>query len=436
MEELFRKLKVLKNISSTNDKKRFIKANEDDLLFKTTLKFLLDPYVITNISKKKIEKKVKVEADEEIVNMYDLYNYLSHNCTGKDTQIASVQAFINEHKEFEGELKEIVTKTYKLGAAGKVVNSALGYDLIPMFGCMLGESYFKNENKVKGKFILTQKLDGSRILILKENGRVKCFSRQGQQIENLNDIVEDVQRMNFNDGVIDGELLAIGEFKDSAEGYKETMKRSRIKGDKTGLKVVAYDFIADINNFYKGRDNTQCYIRKMNLENLIRNSKTKFVEYLNPIYYGTDKEVIQEKLREAIENNQEGLMLNLFDAPYECKRSKGLLKIKQFKDADVLVVGVVEGEGSMKGMTGALKCQFLYKSEVCDVEVGTGLKEEERMKIFNDPSLVVGKVITIKMFEVSKNSKTGKYSLRFPSFQGLDYVRLDKSGIENTNVDD
>ena len=100
------------------------------------------------------------------------------------------------------------------------------------------------------------------------------------------DIVEDVKRMNFDDGVIDGELLAIGEFKDSAEGYKETMKRSRIKGDKTGLKVVAYDFIADINNFYKGRDNTPCYIRKMNLENLIRNSKTKFIEYLNPIYYG------------------------------------------------------------------------------------------------------------------------------------------------------
>ena len=76
MEELFKKLKTLKSISSTNDKKRFIKANEDDLLFKTTLKLLLDPCVVTNISKKKIEKKVKVEADEEIINMYDLYNYL------------------------------------------------------------------------------------------------------------------------------------------------------------------------------------------------------------------------------------------------------------------------------------------------------------------------------------------------------------------------
>ena len=30
MEELFKKLKTLKSISSTNDKKRFIKANEND----------------------------------------------------------------------------------------------------------------------------------------------------------------------------------------------------------------------------------------------------------------------------------------------------------------------------------------------------------------------------------------------------------------------
>ena len=149
MEELFKKLKVLKNIGGTNDKKRFIKANEDDLLFKTTLKFLLDPYVVTNISKKKIEKKVKVEADKEIVSMYDLYNYLEHECSGKDTQIASVQAFINEHKEFEGELKEIVTKTYKLGAAGKVVNSALGYTYIPNFNVQLASKF--EERNIKDK---------------------------------------------------------------------------------------------------------------------------------------------------------------------------------------------------------------------------------------------------------------------------------------------
>ena len=49
----------------------------------------------------------------------------------------------------------------------------------------------------------------------------------------------------------------------------------------------------------------------MNLENLIRSSKTKFVEYLNPIYCGTDKEVIQEKLKEAnlyTDENREKLL--------------------------------------------------------------------------------------------------------------------------------
>ena len=89
----------------------------------------------------------------------------------------------------------------------------------------------------------------------------------------------------------------------------------------------------------------------------------------------------------------------------------------------------------MKGMLGAIKCQFLYNGEVQDVEVGTGFKQDERIEIYNNPSLVLNKVITIKMFEISRNSSTGKYSLRFPSWQGMEYIREDKYGIENTNVD-
>ena len=105
MDELFRKSKTLKNISSTNSKKTFRKANEDDLWVKNTLKILLDDMQVTNKSKAKINKKVKIKPDEEIINMYDLYNYLTHDCGGKDVDLANVQAFINEHKEFEDEVK-------------------------------------------------------------------------------------------------------------------------------------------------------------------------------------------------------------------------------------------------------------------------------------------------------------------------------------------
>ena len=181
MEELFKKLKTLQNIGSTNDKKRFIKANEDDLLFKTTLKFLLDDMQVTNISKAKINKKVKIKPNEEIINMYDLYNYLSHDCTGKDIDLANVQAFISEHKEFETELKEIITKSMRLGVKAKLVNSALGYNLIPIFSVQLATSYDKCKNKFKGKeIIITEKIDGQKMIAIKENNKVKLYSRQGK----------------------------------------------------------------------------------------------------------------------------------------------------------------------------------------------------------------------------------------------------------------
>ena len=69
MEELFRKLKTLQNIRSTNDKKRFIKANEDDLLFKTTLKFLLDDMQVTNISKAKIKKNITIAGLQRVYSI-------------------------------------------------------------------------------------------------------------------------------------------------------------------------------------------------------------------------------------------------------------------------------------------------------------------------------------------------------------------------------
>ena len=59
MDDLFKKLKELQGISSTNLKKEFIKSNKTDILFRDTLYFLLNPYIVTNISKAKINKKVK-----------------------------------------------------------------------------------------------------------------------------------------------------------------------------------------------------------------------------------------------------------------------------------------------------------------------------------------------------------------------------------------
>lgn len=424
MEELFEKLHKLQNISSTNSKKQFIKANKDDKLFLNTLEFLLNPYKVTNISKKKIEKQVS-ECNLAFNSLEDFYDYLVNKSTGKDVDIAIVQRYIENHKEFETELKELATKSMRLGVKGKLVNQALRYDLIHEFGCMLGESYFKNENKVRGSFILTTKLDGSRILILKENGKVSCCSRQGQLIDGLDDIVSEVEQMNFDNGVIDGELVAIGEFKDSADMYKETMKRSRIKGIKSGLKVMAYDYIQNIDDFYKGLDTAPCLERKIKLERLIKESNCRYVEYLKPLYIGTDKREIWTQLQIAKDKNEEGIMLNIANAKYECKRSKNLLKCKLMSSCDVKVVDLIEGEGKNKDKLGAITVEFEHEGKLYQCNVGSGLSDEQRVTYWEDKSLLMGKIIEVNYFEISKNEQ-GTYGLRFGVFKG---IRNDKDEI-------
>ena len=86
---------------------------------------------------------------------------------------------------------------------------------------------------------------------------------------------------------------------------------------------------------------------------------------------------------------------------------------------------------------GCVKCKFLYNGEIQDVEVGSGFNDEEREILFKNADLILNKVITIKYFEVSQNSTTGKYSLRFPTISKRypDFIRIDKSTLEETNIE-
>lgn len=436
MEELFRKLKTLQNIGSTNDKKRFIKANEDDLLFKTTLKFLLDDMQVTNISKAKINKKVKIKPNEEIINMYDLYNYLSHDCTGKDIDLANVQAFISEHKEFETELKEIITKSMRLGVKAKLVNSALGYNLIPIFSVQLATSYDKCKNKFKGKeIIITEKIDGQKMIAIKENDKVKLYSRQGKILDGLIEIEKDILSINKESFVMDGELVSANEFDNNEDTYKDTMKKASKKGIKTGLVYMVYDYIENVNDFYKGRDNTKSIDRKANVKKIIDENNLKFIEYLEPWYIGKDLNKVEEFLLKADNNGKEGICVNIADAPYETKRTPNLAKCKSFKDADLLVYDMFEGTGEMKNMLGGVRLKGLYNNEMLYTDCGSGFSKDERIYYWKYPEELINKIVEVKYFSVTEDSKTKIKSLRFCTWKGKEYIRTDKKGISDTSIE-
>ena len=56
LKDVFDKFEQIKNTSARTGKEALLRQYEDDEMFKTTLKFLLDPYIVTNVGATKLKK--------------------------------------------------------------------------------------------------------------------------------------------------------------------------------------------------------------------------------------------------------------------------------------------------------------------------------------------------------------------------------------------
>ena len=214
---LYDMFKELQNTSSTIEKQNLLKHYENSELFKEILKFLLDNQIVTGISKKKIDKKIKptnlniglleltAKSFEDIIK--DLLNYVKEHNTGTDIDIAYVQFYIKflaEDEELRQFLKSIITKSLKLGVDVKTVNKVYGKDFIPVLNVMLGTSVEKCKITEGTWFAISQKLNGSRCFYYKG----KLYTRQGKVYTGCEHIIKDIKRLlDGRDFVIDGELI-------------------------------------------------------------------------------------------------------------------------------------------------------------------------------------------------------------------------------------
>ena len=245
--------------------------------------------------------------------------------------------------------------------------------------------------------------------------------------------------MGLKDFVFDGEIYYNGEVEDSKDGYKKTMNNVSVKGEKVNLKYIIYDCVTSTKEFYNGYCKVPTIERKNKVKELLKESD-EFIEYLGELYIGNDKDMIFKLLKEADEKGDEGVIVSVADSPWEGKRSKGCMKLKSFKTADVLVTDIYEGDNKYKGKMGGVNASFIYKGEIRNVKIGSGWSDEIREYLFKRPEDIINKVIEISYFEVTESKENGitNYSLRFPTIS-LGYpecLRLDKSSIDETNIDD
>ena len=113
----------------------------------------------------------------------------------------------------------------------------------------------------------------------------------------------------------------------------------------------------------------------------------------------------------------EGLMLRR-NVIYEGKRTKNLLKVKNFHDAEYKVVDVNFGDMSVvregKEIQENMLSQVWIEHKGHRVKVGSGFNQKQRIKYKKES--IIGKTITVQYFEETKNQEGG-ISLRFPTLK-------------------
>lgn len=439
MPEVKELVKILNKISSESGrlkKEAFLIENKDNQLLIETLKFLHDPAIVANLAYKKVNKDVSTPPKDKILTYIDLLDYVVKS-SGKDAEIASIQDFIYNYPNEATELKQIVTKSYKTGFSAKTLNKIFGDNFIFVLELQLAETYKEDDLKKFPEgtiFTITTKFDGHRNTF--SPSMKKYLTRSGKLNEGLTEIeksasqiLEYLKDKYGKDFYLDGEIMIENTDKPKSEWFNETTKLLGAKKEnKTNLKYILFDLCPqkefEIDKVSKDTYST----RRSILEDALNALNLPHVELAEALYVGTDKSKIMEFYTKAVNDGEEGIMVNL-EAPYYCKRTHTLLKVKPVNSADLEIIGFEEGAPETKyvGMLGSLIVN--YKGT--PVHVGSGLTDPMRKEIWENQTDYLGKIAEVIYTTESTNQVDDSIKLRFPRFK---QIRYDKT-VDDVNFE-
>lgn len=399
--------------SSSLDKITIIQKYKDVPGIQTILKYIYDPYKQYHVTSKTCKKNIGLFKYNTYENIFELLNDLNNRrITGHDA-IAAVNGFTTANPSYEKLIYNIVDKDLKIRTGAKVFNKAIP-NLIPVFNVALAQEYKHDLDFWFDDIYVSRKLDGVRCLaIVDENGICKLYSRQGKEFLTLNKVKEEIQALNMSNTVFDGEICLID--KEGNEDFQGIMKQIRKKNHTIqNPKFIIFDQLT-LDEF-NGKEESPVLeerLKRLVISTIIPNDVLRKLPQIKL----TSQGAFDEWVDISTEGKWEGLMLRR-NVAYEGKRTKNLLKVKKFHDAEYEVVDAELGWMSVvregKEVQEEMLAQVWIKHKGHDVKVGSGFSQEERIKYSEEN--IVGKIITVQYFEETKNQEGG-ISLRFPTIK-------------------
>lgn len=451
------------------------------MIYDKLVKFNVTSKNILKYKNAKSKKRVRVvtyKDDDEDLALFKMLEDLNESIVTGHSALASVLNLCDEYKEHTELILNILDKDLKTRFTAKNINKVVK-DLVPVFDVSLGESYKDCvkylEKPYKNGWYISRKLDGVRCICMikfgvshgktsfdptsaskksktidnffsksasantatqpsqthpKEHVKIEFYSRQGKRFLTLKKLEEDIQKnlatelkalksKESKGFVLDGEVCKIAS--NGLEDFQGIMKEINKKNHvMTNPKYLLFDLLT-LEEFNRKTSERLLSTRLATLSKAIDATSCQRLTVIQQVPF-TDKgfEAMQEQVKD---NKWEGLILRKNDV-YQGKRSKDILKVKQFfreeykvEDVEFDMFRVINSETGLEEEIELLKAVTI-KHKGYAVSVGSGFKLNERKEFHDNPDLIKGKVISVQFFEETTD-KNGELSLRFPTYQGL-----------------
>jgi DNA ligase-1 len=388
----------------------------------------LDPMVtfgVKQVPEKNDEDGPGFNWDSFIVLASGLRN---RNLTGHDARDAIAEAIkLSTKQEWNGWYRRILIKDLRAGFSEKTINKVVekkyAQYAIPIFGCQLAHDSANHESKVTGKKYIEVKLDGVRVItVVRTDGRVDMFSRNGKELLNFPHVVEQIsavvkQNPPPYDLILDGEIMS--------SSFQDLMTQVHRKSDVKANDAILNLFdVLPLADFEKGIWDKRQEDRSAMVYYWHKQHKDMLPNVAVVGHELVDLDTAEGQVRykeinvKAIAGGYEGIMLKDPEAPYECKRSVAWLKLKPFIEVSLEVVDVEEGTGKNIGRLGAVVCEGVDDGKDIRVNVGSGFTDSDRNSFWMARDKLPGQIVEVRADAVTQN-QDGTYSLRFPRFKGF-----------------
>lgn len=420
MKSAIEAINVLRHESGALKKQEVLQEFKDNEDFRKLLYYALNPMLTYKVSERTLARQMQYDPAITLTlcSIYEICETLSKRKALDDATVYQVIAFLSVCSPVERELyTKLLAKTLRLGVTAKTVNKVIP-GLIPEWEVQ--QAYPIDEYPLKDGvwFTLTQKLNGVRATYYKG----KLYARSGVPYDGLDHITN---VLNFEDDsyVFDGELTLLdkGELSDNEAFRKATGIINSDTTHKTEICYTIFD-VVPTQEFENGESSSSYRERRRVLDLMVDILPVSDHVFVLPVLYsGTDQSKIGELLDRMVEEDKEGLMVNL-DVPYKRKRHSGILKVKKFYTMDLPIIECEEGSGRLAGTLGA----FVLDYKGNEVRVGSGFTDEQRALYWRRREELAGVLCEVKYKEKSSDKNTCAESLQFPVFLSL---RTDKDGV-------